>query len=128
MAIRPPKACMYPGCPGKAYDGAYCEKHTRPKVRQKDTRPSSSSRGYDRKWQKYRAEYLRQHPYCVKCGKKANVVDHIVPPRAGGSFYDPSNHQALCKKCHGVKTYRKDNPSAYTTTHRKTYVWPWEEK
>lgn len=71
-----------------------------------DRRKSSSARGYTYRWQQYRKQYLRQHPLCVYCermGKvvEATVVDHIEPHRGDEVlFWEPSNHQGLCKSCH----------------------------
>lgn len=54
-------------------------------------------------WRDYRKQYLVCYPYCVLCGHKATVVDHISPIKQGGSVWNESNHQALCKSCHGKK-------------------------
>jgi len=46
----------------------------------------------------------------VECERKghvipATVVDHIIPHRGDETlFWDESNWQALCKKCHDRKT------------------------
>jgi 5-methylcytosine-specific restriction endonuclease McrA len=69
-------------------------------------RPSAAKRGYGAAWQKYRAGYLRSHPYCAQCAKQgkrsiASVVDHVSPHRGDqDKFWDKANHQALCKLCH----------------------------
>ncbi len=69
-------------------------------------RQSSAQRGYGYAWQKYREEYLKIHYLCVRCKnlgrlKLATVVDHIEPHRGNkDKFWDPTNHQALCKDCH----------------------------
>ena len=64
-------------------------------------RATASQRGYGSAWQKYRAGYLLSHPYCVKCGKVASVVDHIKPYRGDQTlFWDKENHASLCRHCH----------------------------
>lgn len=69
-------------------------------------RGSFRERGYDARWDKARAAYLRQHPLCVMCRRAgqlvaATVVDHIVPHRRDQRlFWDESNWQALCKRHH----------------------------
>jgi 5-methylcytosine-specific restriction endonuclease McrA len=64
-------------------------------------RPTAAQRGYGSAWQKYRAGYLLSHPYCVKCGKVASVVDHVKPHRGDQTlFWDKENHAALCRHCH----------------------------
>lgn len=80
-------------------------------------RASSSKRGYNSKWQKARARYLKVHPLCVHCAReerlvKATVVDHITPHRGDPVlFWDESNWQPLCKPCHDKKTFNEDvNP------------------
>jgi 5-methylcytosine-specific restriction endonuclease McrA len=37
------------------------------------------------------------------------IVDHIIPVSQGGSFWDPTNHQPLCGKCHSAKTMTEIN-------------------
>ena len=70
------------------------------------TETSSTKRGYGYRWQKYRASFLEAHPLCVMCEAQgrvvaASVVDHITPHRGDHRlFWDPKNHQPLCKPCH----------------------------
>lgn len=81
-------------------------------------RRSANARGYNYRWQKYRAKYLKEHPLCVFCSRLgkvlgATVVDHIKPHRGDSKlFWDKKNHQALCKPCHdrikqGIETGSK---------------------
>ena len=77
----------------------------------RDDRLSASRRGYDRRWQRYRAAYLADHPLCVECGRVATEVDHIHAVHGGQDdplFWVSTNHQALCHVCHSAKTYRED--------------------
>lgn len=116
MPYRPKVPCCQPGCPELVESGKlYCAKHLplHPEV----TRPASK-RGYGSRWQKASKAYLQSHPLCVECVKlgrytKATVVDHIVPHRGDQKlFWDQSNWQALCKKCHDRKTLTEDvNPT-----------------
>lgn len=77
---------------------------------------TSTQRGYGYRWQKYRAAYLRQHPFCVMCQEQgnpvglANVVDHKTPHKGPDDplFWDPTNHQPLCKKHHDSDKQRQD--------------------
>ena len=55
-------------------------------------------------WRKARRVYLSHHPVCKYCGKLAAVVDHILPVRHGGGFWDSDNWQPLCKRCHDRKS------------------------
>ena len=69
-------------------------------------RESAAKRGYGSRWQKYRERYLREHGLCVMHQQQgrtvlATVVDHIQPHKGDHKlFWDPKNHQALCKMCH----------------------------
>lgn len=105
MPSRPLKSCASPRCPGRATHGRYCESHqSMNKAKRKpDTRPSASRRGYDRKWRRIRAQYLKAHPDCIACGDPAKEVDHILPLAEGGT-HQWSNLQPLCKRCHSQKT------------------------
>lgn len=70
-------------------------------------RKTAHQRGYGQRWRKARAAFLARHPFCAKCTRvtPATVVDHIVPHRGDQElFWNPSNWQALCKRCHdGIK-------------------------
>ena len=84
----------------------------RPRRRAFDARPNSYRRGYDRRWQRYRAAFLARHLLCEHCGAVANEVDHVEPVVGGQSdpkFWAPTNHQALCKSCHSRKTAREQH-------------------
>jgi len=63
MPHKAPRPCRYPPCVNTALAAiGYCESHAhyyQPPQRHKDTRPSSSARGYNKEWQRIRAEVLR---------------------------------------------------------------------
>jgi 5-methylcytosine-specific restriction protein A len=77
-------------------------------------RGSAASRGYGARWRKYRLAYLAAHPLCVMCAEtkhvtEATVVDHIQAHKGDEMlFWDPANHQALCKPCHDRHAQRRD--------------------
>lgn len=56
--------------------------------------------------------FLQSNPLCVVCQAKgdlvgATVVDHIEAHRGDNKkFWNQSNWQALCKRCHDAKTRR----------------------
>jgi 5-methylcytosine-specific restriction protein A len=98
-------------------DERYCEQHKdmvrKQYGRDADRRRGSAyQRGYDGDWKEYRLRYLAEHPLCVICEREgrlspASVVDHIKPHRGDMKlFWDPKNHQALCKMHHDRKTAR----------------------
>lgn len=71
------------------------------KARAERNRPSARARGYDRHWEAERKAFLIANPTCKRCGKPANVVDHIRPHRGDQRlFWDRSNWQPLCTSCH----------------------------
>ena len=111
LPMRPKQPCKHPGCPNLTERG-YCLIHT-------DERPSAAKRGYDSRWRKARGRFLKANPLCVKCheeGKfiKATVVDHITPHRGDRElFWEESNWQALCKRCHDKKTRNEDQYQVY---------------
>lgn len=81
---------------------------------QDQERGSAHERGYNSRWRKARATYLKRHPLCRQCEDEglitaATVVDHIVPHRGDqGLFWDTDNWQPLCKRHHDTKTVRED--------------------
>lgn len=77
-------------------------------------RGSSTERGYDAPWRRYRTAFLREHPLCEICLKEdrvtaSTVVDHIIPHKGDKKlFWNPKNHQAVCIPCHNRKTASED--------------------
>lgn len=70
-----------------------------------DRRLSSTARGYGARWRRFRAQYLRQNPLCVRCLKDskavpATVVDHVDPHRGDMVKFWNSPLQSLCAPCH----------------------------
>jgi len=69
---------------------------------------------YGRQWAAYSKQYRADHPLCVRCEADgrvtaSQVVDHIQSHRGNQDlFWNPDNHQALCKRCHDAKTARED--------------------
>ena len=104
MPRKPKRPCRYPGCPSLSED-VYCAVH-RPLY----ARENATERGYDAKWRAARKRYLNRHPLCMECQRNgkfspATVVDHILPHRGDEDlFWDESNWQPLCKRCHDRKT------------------------
>jgi len=118
MGRRPLKPCNAPGCPELVRGQTYCENHqSLTKERKADAdryRGSSSSRGYNYRWQKARKEFLSHNPLCVACYEEgiftpATVVDHIDPHKGDkDKFWDKSNWQPMCSPCHSKKTASED--------------------
>ena len=113
----PNHPCAHPGCPRLVPRGTkYCDD---PIGAHPEESRSAGGRGYGSKWNRARRRYLEKHPLCVECMKngryeRATDVDHIVPHRGDPVlFWDESNWQALCHRCHSVKTRREDHDPVY---------------
>jgi len=98
---RAPRIC---GCRLRIAHGERCpcerQRDAARKAKADAARPSASARGYDHRWTTYRTSFLNRHPRCFRCDAAATVVAHIKPVSQGGSFWDRTNHQALCRPCH----------------------------
>ena len=100
-------ACLGCGIPTRGSRCASCAMIHAEKY--PDTRGSSTSRGYDYKWQKVRIAILtRDNWTCYKCQKKLKgadaTVDHIVPLARNSSLrLDPQNLAACCRSCNSSK-------------------------
>lgn len=55
--------------------------------------------------QRIRDVHLSNNPMCVKCGRVATQVDHILALTNGGADVE-ANRQGLCVECHKAKTRR----------------------
>mgnify|MGYP002365729643 CR=1 FL=1 len=80
-------------------------------------RPAGSMSVYSSpRWRKARSEYIAQHPHCCTpgCRGLTRYLDHIRPWRSfppeqqEAAFWDPANHQGLCRSCHSRKTAEQD--------------------
>lgn len=77
-------------------------------------RPGRHARGYTNEWARASRAFLDEHPLCGRClarGRRAAsvVTDHRIPHRGDPvRFWDRSNWQALCKRCHDRKTATED--------------------
>jgi 5-methylcytosine-specific restriction endonuclease McrA len=86
MGRRALTVCRVPGCSNTEP----CEEH-----------PARNGSTYA--WRKLRAEVLRRdYHLCVRCGRRASEVDHIVPVSLGGRD-ELSNLRSLCHDCHAAR-------------------------
>ncbi|AYP29032.1 HNH endonuclease [Marinobacter phage AS1] len=88
----------------------YCEEHqAKASGWLNQDRGSSSQRGYGGRWKRIRVRIMRRDKaLCQPCMAEGKVmpavaVDHIVPKAEGGTDAD-ENLQAICKRCHKLKT------------------------
>lgn len=82
--------------------------------KQRDERPSSHARGYDRHWSRERKAFLAAHPFCHDCysigvigNGLADEVHHVDKVATHPHLrLDWSNLIALCKSHHSKRTAR----------------------
>ncbi len=115
------KICAASGCEEFALPGlSHCERHEaarQDKLKARRAKAQTSPAAAlarvlyaDPKWKAARLAFLRAHPLCVDCGElgvieAATDVDHITPHKGDRKlFWDRSNWQALCHRCHSRKT------------------------
>lgn len=111
MPKRPLRPCTNPACIVLHDQGGRCAACSTKRTKQQDhDRGSATARGYGGRWQRYRARFLAEHPLCVACEAKgfveaSTVLDHIIEVTGPSDplFWEPTNHQALCRRCHEVK-------------------------
>lgn len=108
MPIRAPRIC----CGFKIAAGVRCMCQRKREAKWQSRRPSASQRGYDNNWALARRDYLHKHPRCAMCDAAANVVDHRIPHRGDMKlFWDKSNWQSLCSRCHSSTKQRIERAS-----------------
>ena len=109
---RPLRPCTNPACIVLHDEGGRCAKCSRKLRKQQDSeRGSAAERGYGWRWQKYLQWFWRQpeNQLCANCEAsgewiEATLVHHIVATgKDDPLFWEPTNHQALCRRCHEVK-------------------------
>jgi len=122
MALQ--KVCAAAGCEEIAIAGLpHCDEHEqRRKDRLKQRRAKAQTspaavmarRLYaNPKWIRASKSFLRDNPLCVDClelgvVEVATDTDHIEPHKGDQrKFWDRTNWQALCHRCHSRKTARE---------------------
>jgi len=110
MALRPHYPCRQYGCKALVSPPGFCEAHKKQRTGWfKTSTQTQTERGYGWAWFKLRNSIMmRDGGLCQVCMAskrvtKATEVDHITPKSRGG-LDDPGNLQAICKRCHQIKT------------------------
>ena len=111
MPSRLKRPCRHPGCPRLSH-ARFCDEHRRLANRLTSSRRGDSTqRGYDAAWQKLRAWYIREHPFCEDCLEQGVFttwrveVDHIIPISVRPDLrLDPDNLRTRCQYHHKRKT------------------------
>src|ERR1700678_2791599 len=83
--------------------GTYCKDH-----KPSPARLSSSARGYDSDWRKWRLWFLNRHPICEDCRIKPSTEPHHVKKLRDYPHLRlvESNCIALCHECHSIRSAR----------------------
>lgn len=118
MPRRAPRICS---CGKVVPAGAICPCQAQRKAardaRHDARRGNSSQRGYSREWEKARKAFLARHPFCLRCGAPASVVDHKDPHRGDQAiFWDKTRWQPLCPPCHSGAKQRLERRQQRTRT------------
>ena len=80
------------------------------KRRYNQNRPAWYKWYFKPRWKALRAAQLHMQPNCMRCGEKAQVVDHRISHKGREEFfYNADNLTSLCKRCHDSKTAREDS-------------------
>jgi 5-methylcytosine-specific restriction enzyme A len=101
MPARLPKACRLPGCSGVAVDRGRCAQHA-PVAEAERGRFTSVYQ--TRRWRRLSQQHRAEHPYCVRCGRLADLVDHVQPHRGDLTLAFDRPLASMCWACHGIKT------------------------
>jgi 5-methylcytosine-specific restriction protein A len=108
------QVCPTPGCPTLT-PGGRCETC---QTKAQRRRPTAAAKGYDTRWDRTRAEYLRANPYC-ECDEECAALPMLLRPRAtevnhrdglgplGPRGHDWTNLQAMTKAHHSRHTARE---------------------
>lgn len=119
MPIKPKRFCSHIGCNVLVHD-AYCDTHKQIKIDKRreydrNHRPAYHAWYNTARWKQARRSFLTYNSLCVHCLQAnrytvATIVDHIKPHKGNIElFWLVSNWQALCKRCHDIKTASVDS-------------------
>lgn len=107
---RPPRLCSRGAIVPHGQRCACQIKATRARNKRHDAnRGTAAQRGYNTRWRKARAAYLKQFPACRMCNQPATLVDHVIAHRGDDRlFWDMHNWQPLCTSCHSRNKQRQE--------------------
>jgi 5-methylcytosine-specific restriction protein A len=121
--------CPFPGCLKITNDGKYCETHISHQIKKDQQEKERTNKRWEnhhkkidyawiwhtKEWKELRAKLLKAEPYCVRCGERATVADHVVPHRGNAELaFSANNLQSLCRRCSDIKSREdRDAPNPY---------------
>ena len=87
----------------------HCPRCPRPNKEYDEYRGSSTSRGYNARWERVRKTWLKRNPECAYCPgdykSLAVLIDHFVPHRGNQQiFWNKEFWRGSCQSCHSVKS------------------------
>ena len=88
---------------------------------------TTEQRGYGSQWRLIREQVLKRNKnLCQPCLRSsvatpAKQVDHIIAKAHGGNDVD-SNLEAICIKCHGIKTAKEKHKVKVDTSTNKLQI------
>lgn len=82
-------------------------------LKRPDDRRTAAERGYGGRWARVSKRWRESNPNCALCWEREGIVtpvdlvDHIeaVSGPADPRFFDETNFQSLCRRCHAIKTH-----------------------
>jgi 5-methylcytosine-specific restriction protein A len=117
MALK--KFCPHRGCKTLVdLDTSYCDEHINDiqisRQQYNKQRPEWHNLYKSYRWRNARLRYLMEHPLCVECERigrliSGNTINHIIPHKGNYDlFWNESNWETLCKRCHDRRTATYD--------------------
>lgn len=102
-----------PAAPGQHRRKAVGKGHTA-KHRTPENRDAAHKRGYDKRWERFRAGFLMAHPLCEYCladgrTEPATVCDHDLPHRGDPDAFWGNTFTALCRRHHNGEKARVES-------------------
>src|SRR5579859_6109624 len=97
MPGKPNRGCTFPHCTAMATQGYSCADHS-----SDERRGSSTERGYDADWRRFRLWFIARHPLCLDCKIVATTdVHHILKLATHPALrLVEGNCLGLCSTCH----------------------------
>jgi len=112
---KPLRPCSYSGCGKLIAGGLFCPDH-------RERKKAPSELGYDHRWRRYAAAYLKKHPICCDPFlrhpneiRNAEVCGHRIAHRGNESLlWNPRNHYPLCASCNAYQCAKFEGGFGHT--------------